>query len=585
MSTPGSDPGQQLAVVGVPSRPVTPGDIDSAMAASQVTLPSTEPPASPMDLSASFKTELNDDRLEPPSIIPSSLTPPPSSQLPPGPSGLNPPHLLGEFGPPQESSILSPPITGLVGSRRDYTIGGAEYVAPTPSQVIQAPADELRSMMQASIAEHARLKMEAAHFKLQHQLLCIQYDEDAKRAEVEHEMVRREMDALRTAEHSRQARRELSSATESIQAKYLQLRLWYDETVQENEALHKRLKGAKKLIQHKEEEINALTDEKELLLNRLRENREHFHLLCSPGGLFHGAVTPKAQATATTPVQPPRQASRQTPKSAQQQNHHRDGSRAEREHNEAPFAALLQVLNQENNSAPSTPITAHRPAPRITSKHTRNVQSMSSLPTTPAPRAGREYGGLLPSADLVPQTEPPQRYNSRVLIPETPVRSVGRRSRESTISAEDHEEPVDNQELARQALSFAVAAATSHVSHQSSGSRRAEPHPGDQDEEEVFESQASQAASEMLRRDPRESFDVASSAGGSRDPTPAPAEKSARLQARLFAGTSEKRKFSGGHDTSASEMPRSDVVSPTKKLRIAGGLREVGLGIQYGHNA
>lgn len=585
MSTPGSDLGQQPAVVGVPSRPVTPGGIDSAMDVSQATLPSTEPPASPTDPSSSFKTELNDDRPEPPSIIPSSLTPPPSSQLLLGPGGPNPPHLLGEFGPPQESNILSPPITGLAGPRRDYTIGGADYVAPTPSQVMQAPADELRSMMQASIAEHARLKMEAAHFKLQHQLLCIQYDEDAKRAEVEHEMVRREIDALRTAEHSRQARRELSLAAESLQAKHAQLRLWYDEVVQENEALHKRLKGAKKLIQQKEEEINALTDEKELLLNRLRENREHFHLLCSPGGLFHGAVTPKAQAAATTPVQP-RQASRQTPRSAQQHSHQRDGSRAEREHNEAPFAALLQVLNQENNSAPSTPITSHRPAPRITSKHTRNVQSMSSLPTTPAPRPGREYGGLLPSADLVPRTEPPHRYSGRVLVPETPVRSAGRRSRESTISAEDHEEPVDNQELARQALSFAVAAATSHASHQSSSSRRAEPRPGDQDEEEVFESQASQAASEMLRRDPRESFDVASSAGGSRDPTPAPAEKSARLQARLFAGT-EKRKFSGGHDAGASEMPRSDTVSPTKKLRMAGGLREgrVGLGIQYDHNA
>jgi len=83
----------------------------------------------------------------------------------------------------------------------------------------------------------------------------------------------------------------------------------------------------------------------------------------------------------------------------------------------------------------------------------------------------------------------------------------------------------------------------------------------------------------MLRRDPRESFEVASSVG-SRDDTPAPTEKSAKLQAKLYAGVnkpgvSEKRKFAGVHD--ADESRRDVFTSPPKKSRLAGG--KIGLGI------
>ncbi|KAG4217794.1 hypothetical protein PC116_g33726 [Phytophthora cactorum] len=110
------------------------------------------------------------------------------------------------------------------------------------------------------------------------------------------------------------------------------------------------------------------------------------------------------------------------------------------------------------------------------------------------------------------------------------------------------------------------------------------------EEEEVFESQASQAASEMLRRDPRESFEVASSVG-SRDGTPAPVEKSAKLQSKLFAGlnkaglAAEKRKFSAS--TEGNEGRRESAVSP-KKMRYGGNTEangRVGLGIRYGQAA
>ncbi|KAK0644191.1 hypothetical protein B0T16DRAFT_417297 [Cercophora newfieldiana] len=549
----------------------TPLDDVSVVASSQHTIPSTEAPNSPaVDPSSSFKTELNDDRA---SVIPSSLTPPPSSQLPliAGAGVINP---LG-YPASQRTGIFSPPATGINGVARD-SAATTEFVPPTTAQIEGASAAELRNMLQACIAEQAKLKMEAAHHKLQYSLLSMQAEEDANRAAVEHEMTRKEVEALRVAEHSRQARHDLTTSSEASQAKYFQLEAEHHQTVAENEALHKKFKAARKIIQQKEEEVAGLTDERDMLLNRIRENREHFHILCSPGGMFHGAVTPKQAAV--TPVQH-RATPRHTPRSASQRE-----ARPDRDHSKENFAVLLQALSQENNSAPSTPQTGHRPIARVQLKHTRNVQSMSSLPTTPIARS-RLDGGLLPSVDLVPQTEPP--YRGARFVPETPPTGKSRerrKSRESTISADD------NEELARQALQTVAAASVSFASR-SSHSRS---HRQSGEEEEVFESQASQAASEMLRRDPRESFEVASSVN-SRDGTPAPADKSAKLQAKLFGGLnksglamSEKRKFSGNGDARDEVSSRDPQMSPTKKLRVAGGLRDpgrVGLGIRYGQEA
>ncbi|KAK7424679.1 hypothetical protein QQX98_000255 [Neonectria punicea] len=547
------------------NHPSTPQDLVS-QDLSQVTLPSTEIPQSPIDPNESFKTELNDDR---PAItvIPSSLTPPPSTQVN-NFNNQNGHRSKRAFSGSQQSTLFSPPAT-ILNTLRDRQIA-SDYVAPTPQQVLEASADELRAMLQSCIAENQKLKMETAHHKLQYNLLSLQADEDQKRAVVEHDMIRREVDALRTAEHTRQARRELSSSSDSTQAKYLQMKIWYEAAVDETEILQRRVKVAKKVIQQKEEETVCLTEERDMLLNRIRENREHLHSMCSPGGIFHGALTPgKPQTQTVSTPQPYRSTPRHTPRSVVRDT--REG--------EHGLSALLQAMSQDNNSAPSTPLPSHRPAPRQARKHHRNAQSMSSLPTTPMNRALGGHGGLLPSVDLVPQTEP-QRYPQRHYVPTTPVGKPDRRrqSRESTISVED------NEELARQALeSVAAASFVSHASHalrtSLPGSRSRE-----EDDEEVFDSQASQAAIELLRRDPRQSFEVVSSTE-SRGGTP-PLDTAGRMQAKLFSmkGDADKRKFNG--NTGPSEEVMREHGSPAKKMRVGGPLvedrRRVGLGIQYG---
>ncbi|RFU78539.1 fad-dependent oxidoreductase-like enzyme [Trichoderma arundinaceum] len=533
---------------------------------SQITLPSTEMPGSPIDPNQSFKTEAMDDR---PAItvIPSSLTPPPSTQV-----AVSNGASRRAYSNSQQSALYSPPAT-ILNTMRERDVE-SDFTPPAPHQLLEASADELRAMLQTCIAENQKLKMEAAHHKLQFNLLSLQADEESKRAAVEHDMVRREVDALRMAEHSRQAKRELSTVSESLQNKYLQMKMWYESAVEENEALNRRVKLAKKVIQQKEEETITLAEEREMLLNRIRENREHFHMLCSPGGIFHNALTPK-QAMTSTPQQ------------------HRAASRTlhreETDGREHGLSALLEAMSQSqtqdnnnntatnnnnNNSAPSTPMVMARPASRLVGRHQRNAQSMSSLPTTPLSKLRGDHSGLLPSVNLVAQTEPRSRYSQRRFVPTTPPsqRQSRRRRRESTISAED------NEELARQAIESVKAVQT-----QSSQASRDAPVGGplssQEDDEQVYDSQASQAAAEMLRRHPGQGYNMASS----RDATAGPAEKSAAMHAKLFPGNktaagAEKRKFAVESEAGADQS------SPQKKLKAGAATsegRRVGLGIQY----
>lgn len=560
------------------------GPIVNASQQSLASLPSTEAPASPADLGHSFRSEvvdpqLNEDRS---SVIPSSLTPPPSSQLPTnGPNTRAPPSS-------QRQHMLSPPVTGLNRARPEATPSGL-FTAPRPDAVVAASPDTLRAMVQACIAEHTRLKTEAAHHKLQYQLLSVRADEDAHRAAVEQELTLRQLEALRRQKPEAPAppvRKIPSPSPEISQAMYDQLRDLGEKAIKDNERIRKdyeeackRLKAAKKLIVRQEEDMDSLREENELLRNRLQDKRELWNQLASPGGMFHTPKTAQASPSQyrTTP--------RQTPK-------HRDGRQGRQE----PFAVLLQAATQENSSAPSTPATPIRPGGRHPLKHSRGVQSLSSLPTTPNPPRPRG-SDLLPAADLVPQTEPPRRFTNRSFIPETPERGGlsfarserperVRQSRESTISADD------NQELARAALQSVAQQVESFASRGSPPPRRPLPSQRSQLTEadsQVYESQASQEASAMLRRDPRESFEVASS-HNSRDvtPTPVAAEKSSRLQSTLRGpmnkpglSSTAKRKFDA---SVADEARRVEPTSPTKRLRLAGGLREgsslIGLGIR-----
>ena len=417
--------------------------------------------------------------------------------------------------------LSSPPPTVVNGTKKEN--GSAVSVASlTLEQISSTSSEEILSMFRSLKSENQELaasvaesRMSAAHYKLQHNLLTIETEEAALRADVEHEMTRREVQALQ---------RMVQGPESQAGREYVTRLKTYCRTIQEkNGELQKRLMKAKKLISERDDEISALVDEKKLLLTRLRDNREHMNYLRSPGGIFHIA-TPKISNN-SYPATP--QQHRGTPKHTPMTGHS-----VRRDHSQEPFAALLladRVLSQENNSAPSTPIVSRRADPHTPVRHNRGVQSLSSLPSTPrSSRPHHPNSTLLPSA---PINEVQVKHTPNQRREYAPSREYERRrkSRDSTISASDSEE---------------IARATRAYREES---------------EEVHASQASQSATEMLRLDPRESFEVAASRTG----TPG----GEKYQSKIMAPVSKRKREENVYGDAAA-----------KKMRMADA---VGLGIGY----
>lgn len=477
---------------------------------------------------------------------PSSITPPPSTQPPPPRRAPVPNeaeiNMAKRTAAPNSSASSPPPLSGQEGStRRDVSSSGT-YIKPSQASIAQSSRSELEGMLQKAMAEIDRLglqvresRMSAAHFKLQHKLLSIDTQETIKRMEIEHEMTRREVEVLQLSEQFHQPQAEPAADPEYVG----KLKDYCQALHNDLDTIFRRFREAKKALKRKDEDTRALTDENGRLLRRIRENREHLSQLRSPGGIF-ATLTPRTYPS--TPQQYRKKHTRATGRSQA-----RDGS-------SEPFAALLladRVISQKNdarheiphNSAPTTPVLARTPIKhhQLGHGHTRAAHSLSSLPTTPVHSSyATRDGGLLPSVQFIAQSEPRYRTSTGMHGPfshqnPTPVRK--RKSRDSTISASDGEGG----------------------------------YAGDNgSEEEVEESQASQSATAMLRRDPRESFKVVGTPPRASTPTSEVGAKSNLLQAKIFGTVTkpgvEKRK--GSHDAGSR--------GPQKVRRLGEG---VGLGI------
>ncbi|KZZ99452.1 hypothetical protein AAL_02024 [Moelleriella libera RCEF 2490] len=570
------------SMTGSPGDAPTPQEADPPPDSSQLTLPSTEIPASPVESGQFLKSEGNED--DPASgVVPSSLTPPPSTQV--TARGI----VQETPAASQQPSLFSPPATAY-SMIRDREID-SRYSPPTSSQIDGAPAEDLRSLLQNCIAEHHKMKLEAAHYKLQYSLLSLQAEDDAQRSAVEHEMVRREVDALRTTDNTRQMRDELSVLSDLMEFRYRALQAKHESVSEENEALHHQLQMAERVIQLKEEEVLNMSESHKLLLNRIRENREHFNMLRNTPGVFNEALSPQTQMLST----PQQHAAHQTGQSRDPQSW-RWGEAGNARERYGPavydpmdrFSVLLEAASQSqfNNSAPSTPTPPHRAVQRHVGKHNRNTMSLSSLPTTPLNRP--DHVGLMPSVHLVPQTDPRDRYSQAQ-------RERGRKSRESTISEivdgnnddeeDDDDDDDDNddddddegEQVARQPVgsvgpsqsrsadSSGLARGRSRVPRNSGDDRSGTGEPSG--------SHASRAAANLLRRSqPRDTSAALHDLLGSPLPSLQPGAMSMGL---------EKRKFNSSLRETAG--PWTEQSSSPKKTRPGSSRRghSVGLGIQY----
>ena len=253
--------------------------------------------------------------------------------------------------------------------------GGLFGEIPTMDSLKHLNEEELRNLLGELLPALGEARMSAAHSKLQHSLLSIENSEAAKRAEVEHELTRREVQVLQASNDLRQGKPgQKDRPSRSSMQRHLDLALKQCRVLQdENAVQERRLRHAKKLILQLDDKNAMLTDENGLLRQRIKQNRDHLNFMRSSGAL---SVNGTPLIDFDTPLQKPVQRTPRTGRS--------DHAVSSHVSSQDPFDALLfagQVLNGETNSVPATPT---RPRPRkLHTNHIRGAHSLSSLPTTP----------------------------------------------------------------------------------------------------------------------------------------------------------------------------------------------------------
>ena len=448
------------------------------------------------------------------------MTPPPSTQLPKPASKSAHARTTSK----REHSLVSPPATLRIGP--PISSGNLFGEIPSPESIQDMDEVQLRKLVGELLPAFGEARVTAAHAKLQHSLLSIETEEAGKRAAVELEATRREVQVLQEGSPVHRHSFIPGSPQASMQ-RNLNDALEYIRNLQkENSILNKHLRSSKNLIKQLDEQNAKLEVNGHLLRQRIKENRDHLNELQSSGAISVNGTplvghnsplitrTPKTPAISSRPLQNPNQ----TPRTEDSIN-----------------ALLLadQYVNGEANSVSSSP--ALTKAKRLQSHHVRGAHSLSSLPTTPnrsrpvtadhTLSAFSRHGTGQRTNLSAPGTQ--FTYHEKAQAPD---------DRESTISASEDER--DN--------------------------------PSD---EELPGSQASQMASSMLRQ-----------SLGSQKPKAAPRktpESSKVMQAKLFGkvqkpGPAQAKASKRGHPD-----PLNEPVGRSKKARTTGpSTQRVGLGIR-----
>lgn len=372
---------------------------------------------------------LDKTRLVSPSVPTSSseMTPPPSQNV----ASISTPVRNRSAS---NSVLASPPPT--VMNQTLCAAYGASVSLPSLADIDSAKDEALRNIAKQLLAIAQESRMSAAHFKLQHSLLSLTSSEAIKRAEVEQQLAKREVEILQSDEYrSRQDQLRSKSAApyESAGMEVAMSRI--KELEETNAILDRRLRRAKKLIEEDIDKYELLMEENARLKKRIRDNREHFTLM-----LDHGSISSSPRTEFNTPQ---RRTVARYPDSAR--------SHVTRVGSHDPFAALLaadQVLNGESADVRSPQKHGHK-----AHSHARGTHSLSSLPTTPHRKAvgGERIHFFTPINKR--STAPPVTFSA---IAERSERD--RHDRDSTISVSDVEEALTDEDVpASQASSLATS--------------------------------------------------------------------------------------------------------------------------------
>ncbi|KAL9060171.1 MAG: hypothetical protein Q9162_000785 [Coniocarpon cinnabarinum] len=448
------------------------------------------------------------------------MTPPPSSQAPVM-SGSQSAHSKDPMRTPTptHSHLSSPPPTvkGPV---------GPPPMIPEQDNRMPDTIDGLRSKLHSTMDSLERARLSLSHSHLQWKLLWIEHNEAKKRAEVELDMSRKEVEVL--CERKPQAPGPLMIPMTPNARSALPSPSDQEVTALRNRCAALQIDNDKLKDQLDEfqtvwrDRMTDLEQENFMLRERIRENRHHINQIRASGNL----------ATPSTLFNTPRTTGRNgqpTPSLAQ------PGSTSKAQ-GHAAFDQLLladQMLSsQELATTPSTP-TSHSRGRH--NGHHRGVQSLSSLPTTPIQaRSLPQHPYQTPTTarpPQIPHTAPAGRHRRR-------------ESRDSTISATDAADNEDGAVFDRDL--------------QSSPSLI-----------DIEPSRASQEAASMLRK----SFNSGTPQGSQgRDEA---LRSSGLLQSKLSGYGRITKAGATGAKRKPSGSPVASHASPTKKGRGEG----VGLGI------
>lgn len=310
------------------------------------------------------------------SKIPSSMTPPPSTQVPSSSSRAR-----THTPTPAASHISTPPPTvdPASQSQSGRTIGDAAGLETASPEQLKAKIAELQATCREA-------KMSAAHHKLQYQMLAQESAAALERLAVEARMAQSENEVLYHAEQTRSAATPVLS---SMQAGVVPIQKeMYNHMCREiqllgeaNHGLDAECRRQNRVIEHQETEIASLGDKVTLMRERIRESREHMHKL------RRANVPNQMDATPRSAYNTPHRGTVRTHQQPQR------------------FEALLQASEMASQESA-------RAGPSGRKGHSRNIHSMSSLPSTPQRMPppsyhtphGRQAPARMPATAPMPRT-------------------------------------------------------------------------------------------------------------------------------------------------------------------------------------
>ena len=320
---------------------------------------------------------------------------------------------------------------------------------PIPStqaqeSIADLSVEEMRQRLEDAGLETRKAKASAASANLQYNLLCLEHSEALKRKDVELDMLRKDVEVLRSRmpHHDGSLVTPMSPTAQpvALSPNDQQFIIWKNRCTAleiENENLRAKLDD---LMNHWTEERRDLVEENRRLRDRIRDNRRHINQIRAANGLPEGTpasafMTPRTNDRFTQP-----------PSSGQMYS-------SSKRPGDGAFDVLLaagQALSQEANTTPSTP-TPHQNR-RSQHGHHRATHSLSSLPSTPiqarsVPHSARTadfyHTPAVARMSQVPATAPVQRQRRR-------------ESRDSTISATDLDEQAQEASISSPELDSTV---------------------------------------------------------------------------------------------------------------------------------